>query len=187
MTHSPPPDAIEEIREALAKATPGPWERKTLEPHTFGYEWVDAPEGREIAITTKLCKPTTHGMIGCPELEEIAANTHLIANAPAWLSKLCTDNATLKARVECLEKALLKLADAADVVGVEYFDTDTMSPEVEAMQTATLEARQALQVSEGSGCELCDAGKMARDGMHILDDGSGTLKVSDCTRQGSAP
>ena len=42
------------------------------------------------------------------------------------------------------EDALTALADAADAVGVRFFDTDTMEPEVEAMQTATQAARAAL-------------------------------------------
>lgn len=54
----------------------------------------------------------------------------------------------LIARIRTLETALRELADAADDVGVRHFDTDTMSPEVKAMQAATLRARAAL---EGSG------------------------------------
>lgn len=48
-------------------------------------------------------------------------------------------------RIEKLEAALLALADAADVVGVQHFDTDTMEPEVETMQSATQAARAALK------------------------------------------
>jgi len=44
-----------------------------------------------------------------------------------------------------LQTALVNLADAADAVGVKYFDTDTMSEEVEAMQQATQEARAVLK------------------------------------------
>lgn len=40
--------------------------------------------------------------------------------------------------------ALKNLADAADAVGVRFYDTDTMEPEVEAMQAATKAARAAL-------------------------------------------
>lgn len=46
--------------------------------------------------------------------------------------------------IENLRSALGVLADAADVVGVKYFDTDTMDPEVEDMQTATSGARALL-------------------------------------------
>jgi hypothetical protein len=41
--------------------------------------------------------------------------------------------------------ALRKLADAADDVGVKFFDTDTMDPLVEKMQAATQAARCALK------------------------------------------
>ena len=44
-----------------------------------------------------------------------------------------------------LEAALQKLADACDTVGVMMFDSDDMSPEVAAMQEATLEARALLK------------------------------------------
>ncbi len=50
----------------------------------------------------------------------------------------------LRAERDRLRAALLALANAADVVGVQFFDTDTMEPEVEAMQTATQAARAAL-------------------------------------------
>lgn len=43
-----------------------------------------------------------------------------------------------------LVAALERLANAADAVGVQFFDTDTMAPEVEEMQAATLAARAAL-------------------------------------------
>ncbi len=43
-----------------------------------------------------------------------------------------------------MREALERLADAADYVGVYYFDTDAMSPEVEEMQAATQAARAAL-------------------------------------------
>lgn len=50
-----------------------------------------------------------------------------------------------KAReVKRLREALLRLANAADHVGVKFFDTDTMEPEVEELQEATMAARAAL-------------------------------------------
>lgn len=47
--------------------------------------------------------------------------------------------------VEQQRAALLNLANAADAVGVRFFDTDTMESEVEAMQSATQAARAALK------------------------------------------
>jgi hypothetical protein len=43
-----------------------------------------------------------------------------------------------------LREVLLRLCNAADTVGVKYFDTDSMSPEVEELQSATQEARNIL-------------------------------------------
>jgi hypothetical protein len=48
-------------------------------------------------------------------------------------------------RVAVLEKALLKLANACDVVGVKYFDGDNECDKVDEMITATLAARAALE------------------------------------------
>jgi len=52
---------------------------------------------------------------------------------------------------EGIRAAALALADAADDVGVKYFDTDTMSPEVEAMKKATLTLRSLLPHAGGEG------------------------------------
>jgi hypothetical protein len=57
----------------------------------------------------------------------------------------------LEARNKGLEGALQELADATDTVGVRFFDTDTMEPEVEAMQAATLKARAALHPATKTG------------------------------------
>lgn len=46
--------------------------------------------------------------------------------------------------VEEMAAALKALANAADDVGVKFFDTDTMEPEVDAMQSATTTARNLL-------------------------------------------
>jgi hypothetical protein len=48
-------------------------------------------------------------------------------------------------RIKALEEALGALADAADNVGITFFDSDDMPAEVEAMQAATLDARAQLK------------------------------------------
>lgn len=55
------------------------------------------------------------------------------------------------ARIAELKARLLDLANAADEVGVNYFDTDTMEIDVENMQRATLAARTALNKSGEEG------------------------------------
>lgn len=47
-------------------------------------------------------------------------------------------------RIETLEGVLRALADAADDVGVHFFDTDDMPGFVEILQSATKAARAAL-------------------------------------------
>jgi hypothetical protein len=47
-------------------------------------------------------------------------------------------------KIALLSFSLTALADAADDVGVKFFDTDTMDPLVEKMQAATQNARAAL-------------------------------------------
>jgi cell division septum initiation protein DivIVA len=47
----------------------------------------------------------------------------------------------LRQRVAELEEAANRLANAADAVGNQCFDTDTMSSEVAEMQAATLDIR----------------------------------------------
>lgn len=54
----------------------------------------------------------------------------------------------LVAAAPSLRAALQNLADACDNVGVKYFDTDSMSEEVEAMQEATIAARAVIEQSE---------------------------------------
>lgn len=56
----------------------------------------------------------------------------------------------LRARVAELEKALSSIADAADEVGVQYFDTDCVSHQVIELQDATLAARAALASKENA-------------------------------------
>jgi hypothetical protein len=43
-------------------------------------------------------------------------------------------------RIKALEEALGALANAADNVGIAFFDSDDMPAEAEAMQAATLDA-----------------------------------------------
>ncbi len=64
-----------------------------------------------------------------------------------WQAARTLDRATLAERDaerERLRATLQRLADAADLVGVKFFDTDTMDEPVEEMQAATQEARAAL-------------------------------------------
>ena len=57
-------------------------------------------------------------------------------------------------RIKALEEALGALANAADNVGIAFFDSDDMPAEAEAMQAATLDARAQLREADQSGANL---------------------------------
>lgn len=88
---------------------------------------------------------------------QLAFETDAIRNESQWLKEQAArvtssmDQAwpvmrQARERIRALERDLLELANAADAVGVRFFDTDTMEPEVEAMQKATQAARAALKI-----------------------------------------
>ena len=54
---------------------------------------------------------------------------------------------------QIIREALRKLADAADAVGVRYFDTDTLDPPVQDMQTATQHARAVLAAADAGASD----------------------------------
>jgi hypothetical protein len=67
------------------------------------------------------------------------------AELKSHLRKKDATIAALRAESERLRAALLDLANASDTVGITYFDTDDMPPNVVRMQQATTAARAALE------------------------------------------
>ena len=65
-----------------------------------------------------------------------------------WLEGYRAGQAASAERVKALEEALGALADASDNVGIAFFDSDDMPPEVDAMQAATLAARALLKEAD---------------------------------------
>ena len=57
----------------------------------------------------------------------------------------CNSPAQTLAAIARHREALRDLANAADAVGVRYFDSDDPSDEVQAMQAATINAREVLR------------------------------------------
>lgn len=105
----------------MSKHTPGEW---TVERYGDGNLRVIHSDSM-----SRICFMATPGSHGDPAM--IEADAALIAAAPSLLD------------------ALQELADAADEVGVNRFDTDTMDPDVQAMQMATQEARAAIAKARG--------------------------------------
>lgn len=66
----------------------------------------------------------------------------------------CNSPAQTLAAIARHREALRDLANAADAVGVRYFDSDDPSDEVQAMQAATINAREVLRAREIVGAEV---------------------------------
>ena len=80
----------DEIRAALAAATPGPWQvYESMQADTFVY----GPRG--ILRDDIIAGPTYS-----------RENAHLIANAPTWLAELLAEVDRLAARAEAAEQAI---------------------------------------------------------------------------------
>ena len=131
--YTPDPEDVEAVARGLV------WE----DGLTWRYAGLSIYRNRaKRAITTLV---TERGFAPREDVERLKAQVEHWKNDASEWEKLSNNMYT--ARVGQLEAALLTLADAADVVGVKYFDTDDMSPEVSAMQKATLEARAALGIT----------------------------------------
>lgn len=93
----------DEIRAALAKATPGPWARwrdQDGQPHMHGLLMVGIadeviPTGEALVNTRE---PDGPSPIAECYIEEDA---HLIANAPAWLAELLAENEPIETCARC--------------------------------------------------------------------------------------
>lgn len=83
------------IREALEKATPGPW---TYDPFINGYGVKSGSYINQIALITE-----NSGINR--DREQAKNNTHLIANAPTWLKYLLDKVELEKAKSAKWEKA----------------------------------------------------------------------------------
>ena len=97
---------INEIKEALDKATSGPWERMnrtdvftTLEAANREGIKSDDTDGWQIADCNVGLTYLEDGSISELSIDEKSSNAHLIANAPEWLRYLISE-------VERLENTL---------------------------------------------------------------------------------
>lgn len=85
-------DLVAKVREALAKATPGPWE---VDMDDWDVQVVMKPDGTPgVAI---ICEGMHQGT------DEGESDAHLIAHAPAWLEALCDEVERLRNGSRCPE------------------------------------------------------------------------------------
>jgi hypothetical protein len=105
---------LNEIKEALSKATPGPW---------------TIMDGRIFGKSNTAIDPLIHEF--APDAPREARNAHLIANAPQWL-------ASLVSQVEEMQKTLVEIANMRPSICTwsdeEYYENFSKCEEI-AQQT----------------------------------------------------
>lgn len=130
-------DLIQEVREALAKATPGPWESYI--------EWSDSPiVFQEGAPGDKwVCQLWYKDE---EVMDNGVNNAHLIANAPTWLQQL-TD------RLEAAERELDEAVKALEWYGNhKNYEQDVVECDISSPIDVYYESPNVLE----------DAGALAR-------------------------
>lgn len=77
----------DDIREALASATPGPWDAKPL--GSEGYAVTGAPDPDAHGVRAKMRRRIAR--FGYQDWDTDRANAELVANAPTWLAELLAE------------------------------------------------------------------------------------------------
>ena len=77
----------DEIRAALAAATPGPWDAKPL--GSEGYAVTGAPDPDAPGVRAKMRRRIAR--FGYQDWDTDRANAELVANAPTWLAELLAE------------------------------------------------------------------------------------------------
>lgn len=77
----------DDIRAALAKATPGPWEARVLGSEGYAIDGSVDPS----AASLRSRMPRRVARCGYLDWDTDKANAHLIANAPTWLAELLAE------------------------------------------------------------------------------------------------
>lgn len=93
------------LRAAAERATQGPWTHQSLEPLTYGHDWVDRPERRKLAFCGGVVGNDPHGYCDVVPCEEISANAAYIAAANPATTLYLLD------RIAALEVALQGIAN----------------------------------------------------------------------------
>ena len=100
----------DEIRAALAAATPGPWDAKPL--GSEGYAVTGAPDPDAPGVRAKMRRRIAR--FGYQDWDTDRANAELIANAPTWLAELLAEVDRLTARAEAAEQAVERVRELAE-------------------------------------------------------------------------
>lgn len=157
------------IREALDKATPGPWTVSILAP---GYVITDYPLHD---VITSVVEYKENGEIDS-EFKNCVANRRLIANAPTWLEYLLGENERLKIALhthKSYDKTVSEMQEenAAMREALEYYADGNNHIAKVTLLNDDLDPEEVFM---GICVKLSgDSGKRARDLLASIGVGSG--------------
>ena len=99
--------SADEIRAALAAATPGLWHANPL--GSEGYAVTGAPDPDAHGVRAKMRRRIAR--FGYQDWDTDRANAELVANAPTWLAELLAEVDRLTARAESAEQAVQRVRE----------------------------------------------------------------------------
>ncbi len=99
----------EHIREALGRATPGPWDANPL--GSEGFVVTGAPDPGATGVRAKVRSRIAR--FGYQDWDTDRANAELVAHAPEWLAELLAEVDALTARAEAAEQTIQRVRELA--------------------------------------------------------------------------
>ena len=165
----------EEIRAALAVATPGPWDAKPL--GSEGYAVTGAPDPDAPGVRAKMRRRIAR--FGYQDWDTDRANAELVANTPTWLAELLAEVDRLtrwKAEALPVMTGLQELGKALgltlgeSITGPSAVDAaHALRARAEAAEQAVERVRELAEYWSVSGNSWRKAA--ARQFLHALDGG----------------
>ena len=134
----------DEIRAALAAATPGPWDAKPL--GSEGYAVTGAPDPDALGVRAKMRRRIAR--FGYQDWDADRANAELVANAPTWLAELLAEVDRLTRWKTEMITVLHGLQDLGKVLGLplgEQITGETAAEAAHALRARAEAAEQAVQ------------------------------------------
>ena len=135
----------DDIREALAAATPGPWDAKPL--GSEGYAVTGAPDPDAHGVRAKMRRRIAR--FGYQDWDTDRTNAELVANAPTWLAELLAEVDRLTRWKTEMITVLHGLQDLGKVLGLplgEQITGETAAEAAHALRASAEAAEQAIQL-----------------------------------------
>ncbi|PFG17212.1 hypothetical protein ATK74_1775 [Propionicimonas paludicola] len=126
-------DLVSEVREALAKATPGPWEASASDSGHSKFEMNHYVLAGPVGDT--VCDMESHVRVSINEQvakDEGVADAYLIAHAPEWLAALCDEVERLSDLASERRSEVVRATQEAHEWESEAEDANARAEEAEA-------------------------------------------------------